>query len=155
MGALPLATGAAVRLSDTMDFSEGMSRLSPDGHYLAYQSNETGRNEVYVRTFSPDPGGQPAGKWLISNSGGQSPQWTPDGKKLTWPISGTIYSASVDTSHGFRAGVPEIQYPTLGAIAGAATLTSKGQGLLLKPVGQQTDEPINVLVNWMSAIKPN
>jgi Tol biopolymer transport system component len=156
--ALPLGKGAAavpISLSGATDFTETQGRLSPDGHYLAYFSNETGRNEVYVRTFAPDPGGQPAGKWLISNSGGLAPQWTSDGKKLLWPFEGKIYGASIDTTHGFHAGVPELVYFGKEATAGASLLTSKGQALLLKPVGEPVEEPIHVLVNWMSAIKPN
>jgi eukaryotic-like serine/threonine-protein kinase len=156
LGALPLGPGQTpVLLSPSTGFAETLGRLSPDGHYLAYYSNETGRNEVYVRTFSPDPGGEPAGKWLVSSSGGQAPQWAPDGKRLMWVSQAVVYGASIDTSHGFHAGVPEVIYPATGGTGGAAMLTSKGQGLLLKPAGQAADEPINVLVNWMSAIKAN
>jgi Tol biopolymer transport system component len=155
LAALALGKSAApVRLSGAADFSEAQGRLSPDGHYLAYFSNETGRQEIYVRAFSPEPGSQPTGKWLISNNGGQSPQWTSDGRKLVWYFGHGIYAASIDTSRGFRAGVPERLYPAAGGLGGAAMLTSKGQGLLLMPVDPQAEEPINVLANWMSAIKP-
>ena len=154
LSALPLGKNAApIRLSGTGDFSEGQARLSPDGHYLAYYSNETGRFEIYVRTFAPDPGPQPAGKWAISNNGGMSPEWSADGKKLVWNFGQVVYAASIDTARGFHAGVPERLYSYTGSRGHAATLTSKGQGLLLKPVDAQADEPMNVLVNWTSAIK--
>src|SRR5262249_13786285 len=63
-------------------FDEGAARFSPDGHWIAYTSNETGRYEIYVREFSP--GSIRVGaKWLVSKDGGTNPQWRTDGKELT------------------------------------------------------------------------
>jgi len=62
------------------------ARLSPDGRWVAYVSNESGHYEVYVRPFSPNAPGQgisdASGKWLISEHGGSSPMWRRDGKEL-------------------------------------------------------------------------
>ena len=51
--------------------------ISPDGRFLAYLSNESGRNEIYVQSF-PGPGG----KWQISTAGGADPHWRADGKEI-------------------------------------------------------------------------
>jgi serine/threonine protein kinase/Tol biopolymer transport system component len=59
------------------DFSEAQGRFSPDGKWVAYVSNESGKWEVYVQSF-PVPGG----KWQVSNSGGAQPQWRRDGSEL-------------------------------------------------------------------------
>ncbi len=58
-------------------FTEGLSRISPDVHWLAYTSDESGKFEVYVSTFPK--GGS---KWQISNGGGLNPIWSKDGKQL-------------------------------------------------------------------------
>jgi Tol biopolymer transport system component len=58
-------------------FNENNPAFSPDGHWIAYASNESGRNEVYVRPF---PSGE--GKWMISNGGGGHPRWARNGKEL-------------------------------------------------------------------------
>ena len=55
--------------------------FSPDGHWLAYSSNETGRDEVYVRPF-PLPASGPGGKWQISNGGGNGAWWLRNGREI-------------------------------------------------------------------------
>jgi Tol biopolymer transport system component len=57
--------------------AEWAPTLSADGHWLAYVSDESGRNEVYVQ---PYPG--PGGRWLISTDGGTDPSWSPEGREL-------------------------------------------------------------------------
>jgi len=64
-------------------FNDQLPAFSPDGHWLAYQSNESGRPEVYVRPFPPPASGQ-GGKWQISNSGGGQPTWSPNGRDLLY-----------------------------------------------------------------------
>jgi len=81
-------------------FIEGDPAFSPDGRWLAYQSNESGSLEVYVRPF-PGPGG----KWQISNGGGTVPKWSRNGKELFYrsPDSKVMvvnYTASGDSFHG-------------------------------------------------------
>jgi hypothetical protein len=59
-------------------FSESDGAFSPDGHFIAYVSDETGEPEVYVRSFPASAGG----KWRISSGGGYQPRWRRDGKEL-------------------------------------------------------------------------
>jgi hypothetical protein len=152
IGILPLkAGGAPVMFSTNPDLNENLARFSADGHYIAYRSTETGTGEIYVRTFPLDSGGQPEGKWLISTSSGRMPEWSRDGKKLTWFFNGAIWAADIDISRGFHAGAPALLYSTGDSADDAVRLTEKGQSLLLKPVVAVLDDPINVVVNWMSA----
>jgi len=67
---------------------DGEPAFSSDGHWLAYQSNSSGKNEVYVRAF-PDNGSQ----WQISNNGGFDPRWSPDGRDLLYRSGDQIMAA--------------------------------------------------------------
>jgi serine/threonine-protein kinase len=84
----------------TADWNELMPTISPDGRWLAYVSDETQQNEVYVRTF-PDPAG---GRWRVSSGGGDQPLWSPDGGSLYYTSSGEVRVADVQTEGGFSVG---------------------------------------------------
>ena len=86
-------------------FEEGDARFSPDGKWIAYASDETGRWEVYVRPFAGAPA-DPQGKIQISNDGGDFPVWRPDGQELYY-MSGdyTLYAVST-TALGGSAPMP-------------------------------------------------
>ena len=92
--------------------------FSPDGRWLAYHSNESGKNEVYVRAFPPPsssaPGGQ-GGQWVISNTGGQDPVWSPNGRDLLYrggdQIMAVGYTAKGDT---FVPDKPRVWLAKLG-----------------------------------------
>ena len=68
-------------------YNESQATFSPDGRWVAYTSTESGRNEVYVRPFTP-PGAEPTieGKWPVSKEGGNAPVWREDGRELFLPI---------------------------------------------------------------------
>ena len=75
-------------------FIDTASAFSPDGLWLAYQSNETGKDEVYVRAFPPPSYGQ-GGKWMISNTGGENPVWSrgtgPGSRSASPPAVAQMY----------------------------------------------------------------
>jgi Tol biopolymer transport system component len=83
-------------------FDESEPAFSPDGRWLAYQSNETGRFEVYVRSF-PGPGG----RWQVSTAGGEMPTWSPKGNELLFRLDRQVmvaeYSATRDGSFNVSA----------------------------------------------------
>lgn len=86
--------------------NEDSGRLSPDGRWLAYNSDESGRSEVYVRPF-PGPGD----RWLVSQGGGGfSPIWTRDGKQIVFRRADQFLSVDVDTSAGFAIGTPKVLF---------------------------------------------
>jgi hypothetical protein len=88
-------------------FDEEAIALSSDGRWLAYQSDETGRTEVYVRPF-PETG---SGKWQVSNGGGVAPLWSPDARELFY-MSGDndMMAATVSASPSFRIGEPQVLF---------------------------------------------
>ena len=90
-------------------FDEVGATISPDGKWLAYQSNETGRAEVYVRPF-PDVDN---GRWQISSEGGVEPRWSRDGRELIFsfgggPITRIVWSAAIAAGRAFSADQPKI-----------------------------------------------
>ena len=101
-------------------FNERQPAFSPDGRWLAYQSNESGNYEVYVRPF-PGPGG----KWQISTGGGVYPKWSRNGKELFYrtpdsKIMVVTYTASGDS---FRADKPQLWSPGQFTDRGPAPIT--------------------------------
>ena len=78
------------------EFNEQIPQFSPDGHWIAYQSNESGRHEVYVAPF-PGPGG----KRQVSTAGGALPRWRADGKELFYRAADNrLMAAEVDANSG-------------------------------------------------------
>jgi eukaryotic-like serine/threonine-protein kinase len=83
----------------TTPFTELHPAASPDGHWLAYTSIESGTNEVYVRPFPSTTGG----RWQVSNGGGSEPRWSPDGRELFY-LDGTfrLVAAEIRASPTFE-----------------------------------------------------
>jgi dipeptidyl aminopeptidase/acylaminoacyl peptidase len=86
-------------------FAESSGRVSPDGRWLAYQSNESGRNEVYVQAF---PAG--GGKVLVSSGGGTQPAWSRDGRELFFRSGGELMTAQIAKGEGFNAAPPVVLF---------------------------------------------
>ncbi len=83
-------------------FAESTPQFSPDGKWLAYASNESGRTEIYVRTVSA-----PGPKWPVSTSGGSRPRWGRDGREIFFIApDGTLMAVDVETGSELRASVP-------------------------------------------------
>ena len=79
------------------DEVERLPAFSPDGRFVAYESDSVGERQVFVRTF-PDGGGP----WQISNEGGRSPRWSPDGREIFYVDGGALMAVTVETSNGVR-----------------------------------------------------
>ena len=139
--------------------NETQSRFSPDGRFVAYASNESGRNEVYVRPF-PDAN---AGKWMVSKGGGNQPNWRSDGKELFY-VSADSKMMAVDVSPGpaFKSGTPKALFST--SIWGGATTTNTtrygvsadGKKFVINSVVNEASgagAQITVVQNWQSKLK--
>jgi serine/threonine protein kinase len=134
------------------EFDEDLPRVSPNGQWLAYQSNETKRNEIYVQSF-PKPGG----KWQVSTDGGTSPVWSRDGKELFFLGSnGKMMAVDVKSGAGnkFDNGLAK---PLFDLPNGAASfdVSKDGRFLIPAPVEQTAGAPITVVVNWAAGLKRN
>jgi serine/threonine-protein kinase len=119
--------------------------FSPDGRWLAYQSNESGRDEVTVRAFPPPSSGQ-GGKWQISNNGGTLPRWSRTGHELVYQSGDQIMAASYTVNGDtFVAEKPRVWIAKLGAavIASAVQwdLTPDGKRVAVVTPVQSTDAP--------------
>jgi serine/threonine-protein kinase len=141
-------------------FTHRNGEISPDGHWVAYESVESGQYEIYVRPF---PNG--AGKWLISNDGGTRPLWARSGQELFYLApSGSLMSVRIERDPSFVAGTPTTLFT--GEYFGTATglggrtydVSLDGQKfLMIKSVGtsDQTSSPPSIIVvqNWLEELK--
>jgi len=133
------------------EFEERDGQFSPDGEWLAYQSNESGRFEIYVQPF-PGPGG----KWQVSSNGGAQVRWRPDAKELFYiGLDGRLMAVPIR----FAGGEPEIGTPAPlfttrlgGAVQGIAKqqyiVSADGQRFLVNTVADEAASPITVILNW-------
>ncbi len=80
-------------------YAEGLAKLSPDGRFVVYQSNESGRDEIYVRPF-PEGGGRTA----VSTNGGSQPRWSTGGKEIFYVEGATLMAVQVSTRPDFSVG---------------------------------------------------
>ena len=85
------------------EFDENRPRLSSDGRWIAYQTDESGEIEVLVRPFPEIEDG----RWVATIDGGHSPLWSPDGRELFFYSGDTMWAVPVETEPSFRAGNPE------------------------------------------------
>jgi eukaryotic-like serine/threonine-protein kinase len=83
-------------------FAEGNADISPDGHWLAYQSNDSGRLEVFVRPFPKTDGGH----WQISTDSGSNPVWARNGRELFYLSGSAMMAVAIHTTPTFSAGNP-------------------------------------------------
>ncbi len=130
----------------------GSPVLSPDGKWIAYDSNESGRSEIYVRPF-PGPGG----KWQISTAGGTRPRWRNDGNEIFYfDYEGTIKSAEVSMKES-SIEIESVRplFTTKANIRfGTYDITSDGKLFVVNSVIKSyEDELITLIVNWNTNMK--
>jgi eukaryotic-like serine/threonine-protein kinase len=129
-------------------FREDRARMSPDGRWIAYGSNESGRIDVYVQPFPAN-----GKKYKISTAGGEEPQWRGDGKELFYVAGSTVMAAEVHTK-GVELvfGIPKKLFDAhLTDVRSRSRLaiTKDGQKFLaLEPVGEDPRAPFTVILNW-------
>ena len=145
--------------------NEGWGEFSPDGRFVAYQSNESGRFEIYVRTFPGEDG-----KWLLSVAGGTQPRWRRDGKELYYiapddrlmavPITPDASGRTLE----IRAAVPLFR-SSLVAAGGINVITiaagpkqqydvaPDGRFLMVVPAADSaTPTPISIVIDWPATL---
>jgi len=135
------------------EFNEQSAQLSPDGKWIAYVSDESGKFEVYVQSF-PASGG----KWKVSTDGGHHPLWRGDGKELFYMAPGRkLMAVEVKASSTFEVSVPQELFET--RIAGATfrrgyDVTADGQRfLIITQLEEEKPSPISVVLNWTADLK--
>jgi dipeptidyl aminopeptidase/acylaminoacyl peptidase len=148
-------------LQSSSDEIEG--QFSPDGRWVAYASNESGRYEIYIRTF-PEAGG----KWQISAAGGVQPRWRRDGHELFYVAPDTRLMAvpirlAPDT-HTLDAGTPVPLFPTRLATGGNISpagflaraqyaVAPDGRFLMNVAADEAVTSAITIVQNWTMGLK--
>jgi serine/threonine protein kinase len=161
---LPLMDERKPRPLLQTSFNETDGRFSPDGRWVTYVSNESGRNEIYVMPF-PTAGG----KWQISTAGGIQPKWRRDGKELFYLAGDTMMAAEVNgAGAAFQVGAVRRLFEvrrrtqTNGSLLGnlgsgrVYDVTADGQRFLVNVVAedmQAAPPPITVITNWTATLR--
>jgi len=150
-------TGKPTLLLGTQ-FDESDASFSPDGRWVAYRSNASGRMEIYVRPFVAAGPALGEGQWQVSRDGAiaQRPKWSNDGKEILFlGPNYTMMAVEVNGSGaGFQMGTPQQLFTV--PVAAGWDVTADGQRFLMSVppgIGQQTQTPITVVLNWQADLK--
>ena len=142
-------------------FREAYGAFAPDGRWVAYQSDESGRSEIYVRPFV-QPGeartdsGATSGRWQVSTAGGIHPLWRSDGKELYYldPVGAMMAAPITVAGSTFEPGTPVVLFPTR-ILGGGADIQQGRQydvardgRFLINTVVDSAGSPITLLQNW-------
>jgi serine/threonine-protein kinase len=134
--------------------NETYPELSPDGHWIAYVSNESGQDEVYVRSISG-----PGGKWPISTEGGVEPLWARNGSQLFYRWDNQVWAVDVRTDGGFSPSKPRLLFKVqFGRTAPIRNwdISLDGQRFLMVKGEEPKLQPVTELIlvqNWFEELK--
>jgi Tol biopolymer transport system component len=135
------------------NFGDFTPSFSPDGKWLAYANNETGRLEVYIQPF---PSG--AGRWQVSTAGGSRPNWRKDGKELFfWTTDQQVMAVDVNQKGAsLQLGTPHALFKaiTVSGASGPYTVSADGKKFVMNTVlPQSISEPLTLITNWPADLK--
>ena len=134
--------------------SEHNAHFSTDGRWLAYVSNESGRNEIYVQPF---PG--PSRRWTISTDGGNEPVWSRDGRELFYRNGDALMAVPITSQPTFAAGVPRLlfsgQFESTGTGTSGYDVSLDGRRfLMIQPTEpEQPATQVGVVINWFEELR--
>jgi serine/threonine-protein kinase len=149
------------------EYGELQPQISPDGQWMAYTSNESGKPEIYVRPF-PDVD---SGRWQVSTDGGVNPLWSPDGRELYYIRDNNegrmVMAVSAETEPTFKAGKPETLFQAPSIVLGSMEalniwdISPDGKRFIMMKSLLQTENEssekarskINIVVNWFEELK--
>ena len=145
-------------------FDERNAEISPDGKWLAYESNESGQFQIYVRPFP----NVTDGRSQVSDNGGRSPQWSPDGRELFFVSRTSMMTVPVQLKPTFTPGSPAKLFDArslvldgrfIGSTSRTFDISPDGQRFLMLQEGSLTDDGnrpsigIVVVQNWFEELK--
>ena len=126
--------------------------LSPDGRWLAYESNELGQSEVYVQSYP-----SPTTRVQVSRDGGGRPMWTSSGDTLLFLAGSALMSSSIATRPELRAGVPRLVLddPLVGGRVGTKpfAVAPDGRILAVKEDSSVRSDHVVVVQNWLAEVR--
>jgi Tol biopolymer transport system component len=139
------------------EFASCCGAFSPDGHWIAYASDESGRLEVYVRSFIEGGAAVTAGKWPVSTAGGYSPRWRHDGKELFFvSADGKIMAVAVKAGPTFVPGSPVALFDTHDHDPSNFGYDVRHDGqrfLISRTLEGGPPVPVNICLNWLAGMK--
>jgi eukaryotic-like serine/threonine-protein kinase len=146
------------------EFIEHEGRFSPDMRWIAYVSDESGIDEIYVRGFSqtdPDASSETSGKWQLSKGGGAGPRWRRDGKELYYRApDGRVMAVEIMADVQFRVGIPKSLFQAPPEVRPLAMESSPwdvsadgDRFLLVIPTSESSPTPFIVVFDWMALLK--
>jgi dipeptidyl aminopeptidase/acylaminoacyl peptidase len=134
---------------------EAYPTFSPNGRWLAYSSDESARQEVYVRPF-PNPGG----KWKLSLEGGTEPLWARNGKQLFYRWQDQVWAVDVRTDTEFNPGKPHLLFEKAGYRIAVPVrswdISPDGQRFLMVKLEERKPQPVTDMIlvqNWFEELK--
>jgi hypothetical protein len=134
---------------------EAGGSFSPDGRFIAYDSNESGRLEVYVQPF-PGPGG----RWQVSTEGGRQAVWSRTGREIFYRSGDRMMAVKVQTDPSFALSKPEVLFE--GRYAGGIEwygyadydVSPDGRRFLMIPIEDESAPTrVHVVLNWAEELK--
>jgi Tol biopolymer transport system component len=139
------------------------AHFSPDGHWVAYTSKESGTPDVYVVPFDTarflnGAGAGPAGKWQISSGGGSSPRWRRDGKELFYiGPANTITAVEVEgKERGFEVGRSQPLFiAPVSPFSSTYDVAPDGQRFVMSAAPEEEEPPLVLMLNWTAKLKTN
>ena len=133
-------------------FSQDQAKISPDGKYLAFSFDDSGRPNVYVQAMPPN-----VGRWQISVNGGVQPRWRRDGKELFFlSLDQKMMAVDMNLGSTVTAGIPHLlfQPPPLLLQGQRYDVSADGQRFLMYSPAEATgNAPITVVMNWWAGLK--
>jgi serine/threonine-protein kinase len=124
--------------------------FSPDGRYLAYESNESGKVEVIIVPYPSR-----AGKWQISSGGGTNPIWSPSGDVLYFARGRMLYAATIHAGAGFDYSAPKVALvlpPDASTLTGVSA-DGKRFSMLTIPFDQLNTSELTLVTDWFQEVK--
>jgi len=128
-------------------FDEYGGTVSPDSRWMAYVSNDSGRDEVYVQSFP-----KPARRWTVSNGGGRSPVWGIGGNELLYRNGDKMMYVAVTIQPAFSATTPRVVFD-VPPLVSQFDLARDGRFLMIQNQGQGSVALLNVIVNWFEELR--
>jgi Tol biopolymer transport system component len=126
-------------------FRELGGQFSPDGKWVAYASDESGRSEIYLQSFS-----DPSLRFQVSAGGGFRPRWRADGRELFYFGGGEILSVAIGTETPLQPGTPKPLFrPPFGV---DYAVSRDGQRFLIAAAVEETRQPITVVLHWEAGL---
>jgi hypothetical protein len=143
---LPLTGDRTPRALVKSRFSEGTPRVSPDGRWLAYASDESGRAEVYVQSF-PDGGD----RIQVSSDSGDEPRWSADSRELFFRAGGQMFRARIGGGAALSVSRPEALFRA--ELAPGYSVARDGRFLVVQRDPQAPAVRVNVILNWFDQLR--